>query len=122
MHPASVLTCFRAYVLPQREGCALSLRQQDELNKIVKQELSVDKAEELTKAYTKEAQINSKDYYNRMLEQVKKGLIIIKKRGLIQYTYKPLGVSPRIIPEGYSMTINGVKRLVRDYTYLCVSS
>nr|QYC94343.1 putative phage/plasmid DNA primase [Oedogonium sp. 210] len=92
------------------------------LNSIVKDSLPLRQAEVLTKEFTKDAKINSMEYYEKMYNQILKGLKTIKKNGLIPYHYKPLGVSPRILPVGYSMTINSVKRIVRDYAYKFVAA
>lgn len=89
----------------------------DQINKIVKHNLCLDVAESLTKDFTSNLQISSPDYYNKMYSQIFKGLKLIKERGLIPYGYKPLGLSPRILPIGYSSSINSVKRQVRNYAY-----
>jgi hypothetical protein len=56
-----------------------------------------------------------------MLDQIVKGLKLIKIEGLIPFKYKPMGVSPRILPERYSMSIYSVIRIIRDDAYQSVS-
>ncbi len=65
----------------------------------------------------KEATIGSQEYYDLIMKQVVKGLTLIKKNGIIPFKYKSMGVSPRILPVGYSNTVNSVRREVRHYAY-----
>lgn len=74
-------------------------------------------ADPLTKAYVTNSKVLSEDFKAQAYEVIEKGIIQISKFGAIPYKYKPLGVSPRIIPQAYGSTINSTKRLVRDKCY-----
>jgi P4 family phage/plasmid primase-like protien len=71
----------------------------------------------LTEKHIKDAKIGSPDYKNRVKEMVEKALISKKSFGIIPYSYKTLGNSPRIIPKLYGNTTNNAKKIVRDYGY-----
>jgi phage/plasmid-associated DNA primase len=88
------------------------------INQETKESISEEIAIKITDEITKETKINTKEYYEKMLEQVKRGKDIINNFGIVPYSYKPLGVSPRIVPVNYGKTINGVKRYLREYAYI----
>lgn len=71
----------------------------------------------LTDHYIKEAKIGSPDYRSRVKDMILRALISKQKFGIIPYTYKTLGNSPRIIPQMYGSTINNAKKIVRDFGY-----
>jgi phage/plasmid-associated DNA primase len=87
------------------------------LNKAIKGSLSEEIAIKLTNELTKETKINSEKFYGKMFSQFKRGIDIINNHGIVPYSYKSLGVSPRIIPTNYGKSINGVKRNLREYAY-----
>lgn len=87
------------------------------INIEMKDSITEEIAIKLTKDYTDKTHINTKEYYEKMLEQVMRARETINKRGIVPFSYKPMGVSPRIIPTNYGKTINGVKRFVREYAY-----
>lgn len=87
------------------------------INREMKDSISEEEAIKLTKDYTNKTQVNTKEYYDKMLEQVMRARETINNRGIVPYSYKPMGVSPRIVPTNYGKTINGVKRFMREYAY-----
>lgn len=102
-------------------GTYIKLLGVSELKKVINTEMinsiSEETAIKLTKEYTDKTHINTIEYYEKMLEQVLRARETINKRGIVPFSYKPMGVSPRIIPTNYGKTINGVKRFVREYAY-----
>jgi hypothetical protein len=50
-----------------------------------------------------------------VLQKVTKDLNLMKCRGIIPFSYKSMGISPRILPVTYGETINSVKRITRDF-------
>ena len=61
----------------------------------------------------------SEDYIKKTKKIFEKGLIKINKQ-LIPYKYKPMGLSPRILPQGYGESFNSVKRFLREQAYLFI--
>ena len=58
----------------------------------------------------------SQDYIDNTKIQFERGLEKIHKQ-LIPYKYKPMGLSPRILPQGYGDSFNSVKRSLREKAY-----
>lgn len=87
------------------------------LNKVAKQ-TDMELAGPLTHEYCSNCTIKSEEFQSRANKVITKGLNQIKSFGGIPYSYKPLGVSPRILPISYGNTINSTKRLVRERVYI----
>lgn len=62
----------------------------------------------------------SEAYIESLLNVLRRGIQSIAEFGAIPYSYKQMGVSPRISPISYGNTVNNVKRLIREeaYSYL----
>jgi P4 family phage/plasmid primase-like protien len=88
----------------------------DFLNKVARN-MDTGLANSLTDMYVQNCKVVSKDFRSKALEVILKGIVQITKFGGIPFKYKPLGVSPRIIPQAYGSTINSTKRLVREKCY-----
>lgn len=71
----------------------------------------------LTKALIDECKVGSSEFKARMHEQIEKSITQVLKFGAIPYTYKQMGLSPRIIPQSYGKSFNSTKRIVREATY-----
>lgn len=90
------------------------------LNKLFKSiDLNIlfEHARSLADKYTHDNKMKSEQYYLKIRERIIQNLTVLHKNGVIPFEYKPLGVSPRILPSGYSQTINNVKRIVREFAY-----
>jgi hypothetical protein len=74
-------------------------------------------SEQITEEFVRTCKVLSLEYKQRMLLQIQKGIVKVKKSGAIPYSYKQMGVSPRIIPISYGNSFNSVKRVVRDAYY-----
>lgn len=59
--------------------------------------------------------INSEEFYLGVKKRIDNDIRKLQLNGVIPLKYKPLGISPRIIPVGYGEKINGVKRIVRQW-------
>lgn len=78
--------------------------------------------EELTEAFVSECKVASVEYRNSASNVIEASLNKVVKFGGISFKYKPLGVSPRIIPVAYGDTINSTKRIVRERVYEIMAS
>ena len=76
--------------------------------------------EKLKSQYFQGMENPSEAYIESFLKVLRRGIQSIAKFGAIPYSYKQMGVSPRISPVSYGNTINNVKRLIREeaYSYL----
>lgn len=91
------------------------------MNKEVKGSITEGIITSLMEKLTIKTQIKSKDFCEKMLEHMNRGKDVINTYGLVPFSYKSLGVSPRIIPTNYGKSINSVKRVLREYAYSYVS-
>lgn len=62
----------------------------------------------------------SEDYRNHMKDLMVKGLNKINT-SIVPYKYKPMGLSPRLLPQNYGDSFNSVKRFLRSkaYSHIC---
>jgi P4 family phage/plasmid primase-like protien len=56
-------------------------------------------------------------YRESFLKVLRRGIQSVAKFGAIPYTYKHMGISPRISPISYGNSINNVKRLIKEEAY-----
>jgi hypothetical protein len=75
----------------------------------------------LTNKFMKQCKMASEDFQLLISAQMEKGLRKIQAYGCIPFSYKQMGLSPRILPLTYGNSINSVKRLVRDQAYEWIS-
>lgn len=88
----------------------------DSLSKVGRK-MSPELVDELVSTYCAERKVLSPGFRERAFEVIQRGVSQIQKWGGIPYTYKPMGVSPRIIPWAYRNTINNTKKIVRERCY-----
>jgi Family of unknown function (DUF5906)/D5 N terminal like len=67
--------------------------------------------------YTESCKIKSDEYLFNVERVITRGIDRMIKFGVIPYTYKQMGVSPRLIPVSYGNSINNTKKIVRNVTY-----
>lgn len=61
----------------------------------------------------------SPEYLRDVQTQIEKGLL--KAKTIVPFKYKPMGMSPRILPQSYGESINSVKKFVRQEAYKALS-
>jgi P4 family phage/plasmid primase-like protien len=67
--------------------------------------------------YLKQMKIPSAEFKGKAADQINKGLEKIINFGAIPYTYKMMGLSPRLVPVSYGNSINSTKKIVRKTVY-----
>lgn len=95
----------------------LSLKTKEKrfLNSYIKR--NPPKIEKLLDLYfSKHKEIN-KNFRDHVKNVMDKGLTIVTKYGSIPYSYKRMGVSPRIIPINYGDTLNNTKKVIRNEVF-----
>lgn len=90
------------------------------LNKRIRSYFSSAKKEieeKLTLEYFEGKENFSEAYIESFLKVLRRGIQSIASFGAIPFTYKPMGLSPRIYPTAYGNSVNNVKRLIREEAY-----
>ena len=59
----------------------------------------------------------SKDYEKHYMQIYRKAIDVIHKSGMVPLNYKPMGNSPRILPQSYGDSFNSVKKSLRYRVY-----
>lgn len=84
---------------------------------LVSKKISLDVCYSLLEEILREKRVSSEDYREGVKGVLKKGVQHVISFGGIPYTYKRMGVSPRIIPQNYGISMNSAKNKVRDHVY-----
>lgn len=73
--------------------------------------------ENLAQQITQSCQVSSPSYQESVLKVLSSGAQQLRQFGAIPYSYKQMGVSPRLLPVAYGKSINNCKRALRLQAY-----
>ena len=102
------------------EDCVSALTEETELrrraNRLVFRMDRSSSVEEITSAYRASPE-PSAALLSGIRDQVERGISKLRRSGCIQSSCRQMGISPRIVPQGYGVSINSTNNFVRGYGY-----